>query len=237
MNSNIYKESRHLFFIVVLTTVFVAVLSFLIYDKDYFGATELENYKETKYGDLITLCFNGDEYAELDMNGRYCLIGYGDFLSKYRNSSILKSFFKNYSIFAIPNDLENVFLRSNIPNIYNPYETFFYKSDYEFPKLKSDNIEEIKVHDDVYNIICTLKDKEMIKYFLGEKTKINYNDIISYIDDLNIKKIDENNDIYVTAKFVGSVLHYSLGLLDENEREYYEYGERDRSDDQAYLFF
>ena len=187
--------------------------------------------KETKYGDLIALSYNGYEYAELDSYGRYGFFDLGEALTRYRSYSYLKSVFKKYTVYAVKDDTENIFLYCDVTGPFYPIGTTYYRSDYEFPELKSDNIEEIKVHDDEQNVLCTLEDREMIKYFFCEKTKIKYDDIMTYIEVLNIKSTTANEDIYVTAKFNGSSLHYSLGMLDETDREYYEYGERDDTDD------
>ena len=79
-----------------------------------------------------------------------------------------------------PEKEDKVFLiRNRVSRVYYCKKFFSYPISLSFNtiknlesigiELKSDNIEQIKVHDDEQNVLCTLEDREMIKYFLGEK--------------------------------------------------------------------
>lgn len=207
-----------------------------------FGARLISGYEENKYGDYIELEYDGTLYASLDIFGRYSLLEVDEELTRIRTYSYWKSILHNYKVYSVEDDPEHIFLDCD-PRILIPRDLpkSYYRADYVFPELKSDNIEKIRINDWDGNLLCTLEDKAMIKYFLGEKTKIGYNDVISYIEGLDIKVDDKDledfniredaGDVYVYAKFKDSPLYYDLGLLDETEREYYEYGERDDTND------
>lgn len=235
--NKIFKLKKTLTVLIVLS-IFIGV--FLLNTHRQFGARLITTYVENQYGDYAELEYDGALYAELDSLGRYCLLG-GKALTRLRTYSYLGSVLHNYKVYSVEDDPEHIFLDCD-PRILIPRDLpkSYYRSDYVFPELKSDNIEKIRLNYDGY-IFCALEDKEVIKYFFGEKTKINYDDVITYIENLDIEVDDEVFDdfnireeadyVYVYAKFKDSPLHYELGELTATERTYYEYGERDRTND------
>ena len=232
------KKSKLRITLTVLILIALLTGMLLLNMHRQFGASLISGYGENKYGDSIELEYDGAQYASLDVLGRYSLFAVDEELTRIRTYSYLKSVLHNYKVYSVEDDPEHIFLwcDSGI-STFSDFPSLYYRTDYVFPELKSDNIEEIKVHDDELNVLCTLEDKEMIKYFFGESTKIKHEDVISYTEELNVKSTTANKDIYVTAKFKNSPLHYELGLLDETEREYYEYGERDKTNDDEYMYY
>ncbi|MBQ7117216.1 MAG: hypothetical protein IJN88_03290 [Clostridia bacterium] len=242
MYFNRKKKSKLKIILTVLIAIALLTGMLLLNTHRQFGARLIRGYEENKYGDFIGLEYDGTLYASLDIFGRYSLLEVDEELTRIRTYSYWKSVLHNYKVYSVEDDPEHIFLDCD-PRILIPRDLpkSYYRADYMFPELKSNNIEKIRMYDWDGTLLCALEDKEMIKYFLDEKTKIGYNDVISYIESLDIKVDDESFDdfnirenadsVYVYAKFKDSPLHYELGLLTETEREYYEYGERDDTND------
>lgn len=222
--------------------ILIAIILFtgmlLLFAHSQFGAKIIPGYGENQYGDFAELEYDGNLYAYFSPYTRYRVLEIDKKLTRIRTDNFFKTIFHKYKAYSLEDDPEHTFLICNT-KLWGIRELEpFYRLDYVFPKLQSDNIEKIRIYtwDDI--LLFTLEDKEMIKYFLDEKTSISYNDIISFIEGLEIKKNSEKLNIsedaytlYVYAKFKDSPLHYALGTLNETDRKYYEYGETDDTND------
>lgn len=184
MNFRVLANNKKIFLFVIIVIILIVSLAFnffVITEKPYFNA-EYNYYGDTAYGDIITIRYGGYEYARMDTDYDCKYEGYyvaGDrhpLARVFYYNEYFDSIFNKYTLEGVDGYSEHMFLYCNIG-----YGHYFYRTDFEFPKETSENIDRIGIW---YNDNQTLYiyDNEMIKFFLGEQTKVTHSDVVNYLE-------------------------------------------------------
>lgn len=236
LNALVNDRSKKIFKLIIAIVVIcsVALNVIVLKEKTGFDAEFLSEFEASKYGDPIMLVYNENEYALMNLSTPYCFRTFDpeiELTYLYRGSYLESILSHKYMVYGSKIDPNRMFLWCGYKHVLDPYDKYrggcYYRTDFEFPDMISDNIEEINIYQ-LSNVICSITDKEMIKWFLGEHTEIAKKDIMEYLRD-EVEAIDiDASEMVAYAKFMSLPLEYDLGYLDciEENQPFESYGEK-----------
>ena len=239
MNSHAIANNKIIkFFLIVLSFVLVFSLALnvvLLNNNNCFTALLFDNYKISKYKDPVTISYNGNEYALINASSSYRVKDCEMIeLTNLYYASYLDSILSNCVVYGIKDDVNRIFLYCDYQYCIDSYDEYaggrfggyYYRTDFVFPSPVSADVCQIDLYF-LSDFVCSITDREMIKYFLGEQTDVKTKNIVSHLEKEIIEDINMS-ELYAYAVFSDSCLEYRLGYLGniDDNKPFKSYGEK-----------